>query len=184
MWLNNYKKMKLADALMCVQKSTNTSIVSVKDCSGASISSIKGTGMARVNGRFYGYPCSQETQVYNGLANSDSEIYPFIFFHIGSGTTKETADDYKMEQEITTGFSIVPQYVSNTDNYSLKRCVFITNISESEMTIKEIGITVSSGSEYYQGNTNFKQVLIYREVLSTPVSLAVGESAKFIITDN
>ena len=182
MWLTNYKKMKLADALMCVTKSTDTSVVSVKDCSGASISSIAGTGMMRVNGRFYTSPCSQTTQVYNGLSNRDGEIYPFMFFHIGSGTTKETAGDYKMEQEITTGFSIVPQYVANTDNYSLKRCVIITNTSESEMTISEIGITVFSGS-VYQGNTNYSQTLIYREVLSTPISLEVGESAKFIITD-
>ena len=183
MWLTNYKKMKLADALMCVEKSKSTSVVSVKDCSGANISSIDGTGMPRVNGRFCGYPVSQETQVYNGLANKDGEIYPFMFFHIGSGTTKETASDYKMEEEIATGFSIVPQYVANTDNYSLKRCVIITNTSGSTLTIKEIGLTVFSGS-VYQGNTNYTQVLIYREVLSTPISLEAGESAKFIITDN
>lgn len=183
MWLTNYKKMKLADALMCVERSISTSVVSVKDCLGANISSIKGTGMMRVNGRFYQYPCSQETEVYNGLANNDGETNPFMFFHIGSGTTKETAGDYKMEQEITTGFSIVPQYVANTDNYSLKRCAIITNTSGSEMTIKEIGITVFAGA-VKQGNTNVSQVLIYREVLSTPVSLEAGESAKFIITDN
>ena len=50
------------------------------------------------------------------------------------------------------------------------------------MTISEIGITVFSGS-VYQGNANYSQTLIYREVLSTPISLEVGESAKFIITD-
>lgn len=102
----------------------------------------------------------------------------------GTGTTPVTYEDYTLESPINSGLTIVSnsgtlrqqtQYNSSNNHYSTKRSFTINNSSTSNITISEIGISVCVP---YQSTyaISYYGVLVYREVLDTPITLAPSES--------
>lgn len=179
MWLSNYYKMRFADAIMWASNgSLPTGVaIGVIDCNGNNVAQHRGGIESRVDSSISSNIISQTASV------SITQVYNY--FHIGSGNTAVKDDDFKLESEITTGFSLsgVPVQV-DTENNTVKRAIMITNTSNSDtLTIKEFGLTIPS-KVADNGSDSVPQVLIYREVLLTPISLAPAETAKFIITNS
>lgn len=95
--------------------------------------------------------------------------------YLGAGNVTPTIDDYKLSGELVTG--LTSQEKSTTaNNNSITFSAIATNNTESPVTIKEIGL-----GGYLGGSTPFV-VLLTRDVLTTPVTLNVGDSKTFSIT--
>lgn len=91
----------------------------------------------------------------------------------GSGTTPPTIDDYKLESAISKGlsFSFVQSY-GNPCTW----IITITNTSDKEITIAELGMFTSIYSSY--NNNSAISVLVDRTVLDTPVTIPSGGIGK------
>lgn len=111
----------------------------------------------------------------------------YINVVVGSGTTPVSPDDYALESLISTvsmqsGTAIV-NYIVDTDAKSITAKnnikVAVKNTSSESITISELGIlhTVYTGSS----TSNTASMLVYREVLDTPVTIAAGEFSTFQI---
>lgn len=95
--------------------------------------------------------------------------------YLGTGNVTPTIDDYKLSGELVTG--LTSQGKSTTaNNNSITFSAIATNNTESPVTIKEIGL-----GGYYTGTTPCV-FLLTRDVLTTPVTLNVGDSKTFSIT--
>ena len=113
--------------------------------------------------------------------------YKGINVLVGSGTTPVTADDYILESLITTvekqNSSVVIDYKIDNDSKSIATKmtikVAIKNTGTENITISEIGLyeTPYTGS----GSNSSKCVLLYREVLNNPITLAPEEFSTFQI---
>lgn len=111
--------------------------------------------------------------------------YSKTYIGLGTGTTPVTENDYKLETQISSGLSLVSSDTEivnaislNEDKTELKRVstlrASVKNIDSEEITINEIG--------FYQVPNNMHSVLLYREVLDTPVTVGVGAVATFEFT--
>lgn len=95
--------------------------------------------------------------------------------YLGTGNVTPTIDDYKLSGELVTG--LTSQEKSTTaNNNSITFSAIATNNTESPVTIKEIGL-----GGYFTGSTPCV-FLLTRDVLTTPVTLNVGDSKTFSIT--
>lgn len=97
-----------------------------------------------------------------------------VFF--GSGSTPASKDDFRLESPITSGLSIVNQddlTVTNIDGgkYEISAQYIVTNNTEAEINIYEIGVVSACGSE----TNKFYPFLMERTVLSVPIVIAPGE---------
>ena len=92
---------------------------------------------------------------------------------LGSGTTPATVYDYALESLITSGLNAnVVRSADGGDN--LVYVLTLTNTSVEEITIGEIGIV----DQAYTGEgSGYKQVLMERTVLDSPVTLSAGAVA-------
>lgn len=96
-------------------------------------------------------------------------------FAIGSGTTPATEDDFKMENQITSGFSS-PSGMWADDGLHL----FVNNTGSSNLSISEIGLySFIPTSARTSGGGSYD--LIMHTVLETPIVLAPNETAEIII---
>lgn len=90
---------------------------------------------------------------------------------IGTGTTPPTVNDYKLENQITSGFGSTTSF-PNSDSavYNAKgivSCCTITNSSQTDnLVINEIG--------YIKGRAGYWNILYDRIVLDTPITIAPG----------
>lgn len=99
----------------------------------------------------------------------------FDGFAIGSGTTPATEDDFKMENQITSGFSS-PLGIRVDDGLHL----FVNNTGSSNLSISEIGLYGNiPDSARASGGANY--ILLMHTVLETPIVLAPNETAEIII---
>jgi hypothetical protein len=99
----------------------------------------------------------------------------------GAGSTPPTEDDYKLESPYVSGLSVVNQtgldIVQDDDGvYACYACYAVTNTTEAEITIREIGafgeLVTYSSSKYYS-----KYRLLYeRTVLANPITIPPGGS--------
>lgn len=115
---------------------------------------------------------------YNSYPNSyDWETFS-NYVQFGTGDTAADYEDYQLETPITSGLSVVNSsgtltapsaFDSVTHKYSSTRTFTINNTSASSITIKELGIFMSS-------------ILVYREVLGTPITIDPGESVTVSFT--
>lgn len=105
-----------------------------------------------------------------------------IGFQFGSGETPVTYDDYALESIF--GSTVIPKasgssnifqsdltYDSQTRTYSRTYTMNVTNVSVDDIAIKEVGIFTAG-------------IMIFRDVLPTPVPVASGETIKFTYTVN
>ena len=111
-----------------------------------------------------------------------SSGYGGVYF--GSGSTPATKDDYRLESPITSGLSITnPKSLYWVDvgngKYIVSSPFIVTNITDSDIFISEIGVFTPVSAVYDKGS-NSSQTLNYclmeRTVLSEPITIPAGES--------
>lgn len=114
--------------------------------------------------------------------NYDSKSIPTGLFtfqkceiYLGTGNVTPTIDDYKLSGELVTGLTSQEKRTTANNN-SITFSAIATNNTKSPVTIKEIGL----GGCLYSNTTCV--VLLTRDVLTTPVTLNVGDSKTFSIT--
>ena len=103
--------------------------------------------------------------------------YQWVSF--GSGTTPATANDYKLESEITTGISVTSQdspTTEQTDKYILWTATFGVKASV-ETTISEIGLFSNVHT-----SSGILITLVDRTVLDTPITIPAGQSKQITYT--
>lgn len=118
--------------------------------------------------------CSMEL-----ITNQNNDVqthYASIGF--GTGSTPATYEDYRIETLITSGLTGVnssgtltspSSFDAVTHKYSSTRTFTINNSSGSSITLSEMGIFCNN-------------VLVYREVLATPITIDPGESVTVSFT--
>lgn len=94
----------------------------------------------------------------------------------GTGTTPAARTDYNMESQITTGISSskgsLSKLVNGSGDFVLSFVDTVRNASENSITISEIGLNVSSRKT----SSTSENLLIYHDVLTTPITIPAGES--------
>ena len=95
------------------------------------------------------------------------------FIRVGTGTTRETEDDYKLEEYATglTCDSVVTAIGSN-DSKKIYTATF-SNTTDADIAVTEIGFFTNCYYQSYNDNDNF---LLDRIVLDTPITIPAGES--------
>ena len=92
---------------------------------------------------------------------------------LGDGDTPPTPDDYRLAGEIITDFTYsgsLTHVVSDTA-ITAKAIYTITNTSDTEITIKEVGLM---GANFASQLTGAQRFLLERTVLDTPVTIPAG----------
>lgn len=113
---------------------------------------------------------------------SATNRYHFLCL-VGGGTTPATVDDRQLENLYTTD-----QLTQNTQslqylNMKMNVTTTYTNKTDSNLTINEIGLGMYNKHMYTANTTGTcGAALLTREVLSTPIVLAPGESRTFALT--
>lgn len=128
------------------------------------------------------------TYIYNKsgnyIGNTESSFgssgnYPFAAqwsvstFKIGTGTTLPKSSDFKLENEITSGYdcgTLSKRYVQGEEKDYINIYGNITNNSDSPITFSELGWFVQAGT------SSVNTLLFAREVYDTPITIAPGES--------
>ena len=101
---------------------------------------------------------------------------------IGSGTTPPVATDTKIENEIINNISyVVLTTTIDTTNGIITYDKIMKNNGSDTITINELGLTWAIGTESWSSHTGY-QVLVYREVLDTPLIGEPGETFTVSIT--
>lgn len=121
-----------------------------------------------------------------------SRLYPsertsdqgYSWVILGSGSAPVTYDDYKLENGLSTsqivGISssgITGDFVYNEQNKTWTRTLSYDFQAKSDITISEIGVVYHLPLRYM-----YQYLLVYREVLDTPVSLTTGQYLRVSIT--
>ena len=116
----------------------------------------------------------------SGFASTDNITLPervsCCILAIGSGNTPATADDYKLENEITEGFEVISQAthysgVLSSSYVTITRT--IKNTTNEPLVINEIGLKVQG---YYPEQGDTTQFLAAREVLEKQCVISGGQS--------
>lgn len=140
-----------------------------------------------INSKEFAYS-EQDINVYNAFYtsySSSSTVYysNTIAMLVGTGTTSPTKDDYKLEAQIELESRRDICYFNPSGKLVLARD--FRNNTEGSVSINELGIYLVCGR--YSNSTSNQLVstfLIAREVLESPVTLAVGDSEFFTYTIN
>lgn len=105
--------------------------------------------------------------------------------HIGTGTTPASADDYKLEAQINSGYSqTYADSVSinvDADGVFVFASIAVTNTSTEELTISEIGLTGKVCNSSATSN-NTCLALIDRTVLEEPITINPNETKQLTYT--
>ena len=126
------------------------------------------------------------TPADNSVLSANSR---YLGIRFGAGSTAPTVNDHALASDITTSLNVVAvsNGTYNLSNGVASRTIRITvqNQGSQSRTIAEWGIegllrydTSSSGGH----NWYYRYILLYRDVLDTPVTLAQYESATFTVT--
>lgn len=101
------------------------------------------------------------------------------FLSYGSGTTEPTADDYTLESPISTltGSSATCGKTASGKQYTQ----VVTNETNEDVTITELGLFVLVHIAYNEASAMKSSIMLYHEVLDTPVTLAPGQTATFTV---
>lgn len=190
MFLNAYYKL-IAYSQMCVAATyassygtTAMSIPQLMACNGTILNKLS-ISINNYN-RYVGD--SPFSAPYKGMfsqnsnwTSSQTTSYPFANIIIGSGTTPPQATDYQIENELYTNISFIALTCDiDTTNGSIRYEKTMKNNSDTEITISEMGLTWPV-SNTYNSYTGY-QILVYREVLDTPLAVQPGETFTVSIT--
>lgn len=141
------------------------------------------SGTTTGSGRFNVKPFSS-TELY--VRTSYSFTSADINILVGSGTTPVTVNDYRLESLISTvskqSGSCNITYITNNDIESLTEKLImeisIANTDTDDITISEIGLAQTVYTTNYNASST---VLLYREVLDTPVIIPANGFSTFQI---
>lgn len=115
---------------------------------------------------------------YRWRENSDTTQEGGTSIQFGTGDTAATYEDYCLEAPITSDVTLVQQsgtrtapsaFDAVTHKYSSTRTFTVNNSGTSSITIKELGIFCLG-------------LLVYREVLDSPITIDPGESVTVSFT--
>lgn len=102
---------------------------------------------------------------------------------IGTGTTEAKQNDYKLESEIDSGkytYNISLSGVTGDGSYDsisgFSVVATVTNVSEEELTINEVGLFGNSTT-----NISANKLMFLREVYDTPIIMEPGETKSFVL---
>lgn len=123
------------------------------------------------NANYYWYLFFTKLNLNWNTGNSDTGSTGIGF---GSGTTPPTIDDYKLESAISKGLSF--SFTQSHGN-PCTWIITITNTSDKEITIAELGMFTSIYSSYYNSGSDIT-ALVDRTVLDTPVTIPAGGIGK------
>ena len=110
-----------------------------------------------------------------------AEMLASLALYVGNDNTAPTADDYAMD---TTNLGLTVVYTNGTNNstpgnFSQNYIAIFNrtfrNDTNADITVSEIGIIGSGRGPF----SNPKTFLLARDVLSTPVTIAPGDSYDF-----
>ena len=160
MILRNFKVLNLLKQIGSHTDSIeiNTSPLVCKDLNGNSIDKFY-VGIIRYNG--YQAPLD-----YKGVTT---------YLRFGSGNTPVTENDYKLDNEITSGIENSADrkfYCTvKSDSIAVDYVYHLKNTSNDTLTIREIGLSSFCNTEN-AGNPNY--FLVTREVLEEPIVVPAG----------
>ena len=108
---------------------------------------------------------------------------------LGTGTTTPTKNDYTLEQPLESSIQVSVLSRSNTNIQSpaqvysdvpslLYVTALVTNESEADVTISEIGMTTNLGSNYTT------KTLLTRTVLDEPIVMESGKTYQITVAIN
>ena len=125
-----------------------------------------------------------------GYMDNLPNLYEVVYGHtsngcgieFGTGTTAPSFDDYRVQTPLSS-FTVSQRNInvntlnwdSETKQYSTTRRFVVQYTGSSEVTIREFGIYVKSASDG-------SNVLIYREVFDTPITVNQYESVVIELT--
>ena len=147
----------------------NWYVIPVKDKTGASVN----VGITNSSG---GKPWPSDRSYQTTFTTSNVGIG----ISLGSGSTPAAETDYALESIITSGIStsiITAMQQDSNGNPQTIDTITVTNTGSSDITIGEIGMTVTpknSGTLIY--------VLVDRTVLDSPITIPANESAVITYT--
>lgn len=116
-----------------------------------------------------------------GTSTTDNPLNCGVYF--GTGATPATLADYKLESPIESGLTITnPSYYSFNDDgagkWTFSASYVLTNTTEAEMNIYEIGIVTPIG----QKSSLFYPVLMEHTVLAEPITIPAGGAKLVTLT--
>lgn len=188
MWLNNFDKFKYVSVAIFAYLQNSTGYCTI-DMSANPIRGTNGTYRDYVN--TYGYYFRENpllrpvNAIVSQTANSWTNYDLWCNWVVGSGTTPVSLEDYCLESEITTLSCSAVNVSYDPVNGTVTYDKIMKNTSSEAITVSEIGIV--SPMRYYTAanSTNTGTVfpvLVYREVLDTPITAAAGETFTVSIT--
>ena len=140
-----------------------------------------------------GYNWYGNNSSYSNYNSGQRKILnPFngLVLKVGTGTTDPAITDYSIETDVTSSFSSVSTnttYSVNEDNHFVCTITWTgTNTSGADITITEVGGVVScadlsSTTDPSNTNTTLRSVLMFRQILVTPVVVSAGNTASITI---
>ena len=120
-----------------------------------------------------------------GDYTNDDGSNSFNFIKLGTGNTAPAATDYNVTQP--TGLSYLsctasaPVYDDNTATVTRSIAVAVQNTNSESITIREWGLFGTVRSLLF-GSSVITHALLYREVLTTPVTLTQYQAATLMMT--
>lgn len=109
--------------------------------------------------------------IMNHLAKTSSNYN--LYLKVGTGTTAPTENDYEL-QTVNTDVSCDVVVVGNSANYTKTYTATFSNPTNSDITITEVGLYANI--MYNSRGESYKDVLLDRTVLTTPITIPAGES--------
>lgn len=131
---------------------------------------------------YYGRPYFNSTDVFPYSTYFDCRLNNDAGFWFGSGNTAASENDYTLETKITSGLGFSRTSFLDLDNDGnpyVKNNILVTNTSQSDITISEIGWFQYMRSATNLNGTENNQILVLfdRTVLATPITIAAEEYA-------
>ena len=102
---------------------------------------------------------------------------------LGNGDTTVTYEDYRLSGEVVFANSLLALVSTEVTFNATKKCFTrttiytYTNTGDSDITIKEWGLYNNTGTSTVAkdfSNSSANMVLMFREVLNTPITIAAG----------
>lgn len=122
---------------------------------------------------------ADEIQISALTGNTPRGIY------LGTGNTAVTENDYTLASPITSGLSVsapTGSAVYDNENSYLNRTYLLTNTTDSDITIREMCEVVrGNGGTTPNAGSVAIAIMVWREVLSTPVTVPANGSAVLAI---
>lgn len=101
---------------------------------------------------------------------------------VGTGGTQPTDDDINLESLITSGLTgtlnITGRSFDANGNPVISMLVGLTNTSDSDITVREMGlfVTIKGGTTSGASSTNSYVIMLDRTVLTNAITIPAGES--------